>query len=777
MSYSNVKPRAYDDSRSRRYRGAPKRKPTACARTSTDSSAKCAPKSKSSEKEKLDEQRRYKRERVREAKADKVKGAGDHHNPPRTTSQCVEELLSAEEMSLRQSCLAAIEKASLPDISSIVEAVAMRYEETLLRSPNIEIIDSLGQTRAITARIIEEMFYSGCDSGYRYAPDKPLITSVVKELIEKMNSDDEFIACEYRYDEKRTGTKKASAVAAANLLTRSCVRSIKDKVVERLSFRRWLSYLSQNPYYSFVKKYADALETVSKYDLRSYVPPAIERHFILDIGPTNSGKTYSGMCELMEAESGVYLGPLRLLAMEAADTMNEQGCPCSLLTGEEKAEVAGARHIASTVEMLDHTVHYEVAVIDECQMITDPERGYAWAAAITSVSADTVHLCLAPEAEALICSILDGLDADYEIERHERLVPLEMMGHSVKYPSGVRAGDALIVFSRKSVQRYAAELAECGIRASMVYGALPYEVRKEEVRKFAEGETDVVVATDAIGMGLNLPVQRVLFAETEKYDGHIMRELLSPEVKQIAGRAGRYGQYEVGYVSVLKGCNRRLVREALNADYETRHEIRVDMPRRLIEEASAPLSHLMRAWQMSPVESPYVKRNLEQQISLARRVEDLPNEFVANAVEIPFKSGDRFVPLDDIWERGVRDAWEGKPFKVELYPITEEDTLEHLEDAAKLADLAYGLAKRYGDKCNLESIDEHRALIAEYMIAVLRDGSAGAQKKCSWCGQLLPAGHKHPMHDRCYRQYRAEKYASWDERYYGRRDWDDEDDD
>ena len=152
----------------------------------------------------------------------------------------------------------------------------------------------------------------------------------------------------------------------------------------------------------------------------------------------------------------------------------------------------------------------------------------------------------------------------------------------------------------------------------------------------------------------------------------------------------------------------------------------------------------------------------------------MPNDFVREACEIPFKSGDRFVPLDDIWEEHVRAAWEGRQFKAELYPISVEDSLEHLEDAAKLADLMYGLAKRYGDQDDLDAIDEHRRLVSEYMIEVLRHADE-KPKMCAWCGKPLAKTSHHTMHDKCFREYRADKFLKWDEAYYGEQHFYDDD--
>jgi ATP-dependent RNA helicase SUPV3L1/SUV3 len=125
---------------------------------------------------------------------------------------------------------------------------------------------------------------------------------------------------------------------------------------------------------------------------------SMKRHFVLHIGPTNSGKTHDAIEELIHADNGIYLAPLRLLAFELYERMNRGECPCSLVTGEEQFIIDGARHQSSTIEMLNVGQRYDVAVIDEAQMIADSERGGAWATAIMGVCAPRVHVCAAPEA-------------------------------------------------------------------------------------------------------------------------------------------------------------------------------------------------------------------------------------------------------------------------------------------------------------------------------------------------------------------------------------------
>ena len=120
---------------------------------------------------------------------------------------------------------------------------------------------------------------------------------------------------------------------------------------------------------------------------------SIKRHHHFYVGPTNSGKTYHALNTLIAAKSGVYLAPLRLLAMEVRDKLMAANVPCNLITGEERVYVAGAQHTASTIEMMNTSKLVDVAVIDEIQMLQDADRGSAWTAALVGVPARQVFVC------------------------------------------------------------------------------------------------------------------------------------------------------------------------------------------------------------------------------------------------------------------------------------------------------------------------------------------------------------------------------------------------
>jgi ATP-dependent RNA helicase SUPV3L1/SUV3 len=156
--------------------------------------------------------------------------------------------------------------------------------------------------------------------------------------------------------------------------------------------------------------------------------------------------------------------------------------------------------------MLDPEQVVDVAVIDEIQMLADKDRGWAWTAALMGVAARTVYLLGAPEALPLIERVALYLGEPLEIVRLERKQPLHMVEERLEFED-VRKGDALIAFSRRNVHLVRDIVQAKGLTAAVIYGALAPEVRRREAERFTNGEADVVVATDAIGMGLNLPIR------------------------------------------------------------------------------------------------------------------------------------------------------------------------------------------------------------------------------------------------------------------------------
>lgn len=421
----------------------------------------------------------------------------------------------------------------------------------------------------------------------------------------------------------------------------------------------------------------------------------MDRHFILHVGPTNSGKTYAALQAMRRAQDGIYLAPLRLLAYEQFDSMNKDGIICSLKTGEERVSVPCATVQSCTIEMLDERHIYDVAVIDEAQMVQDPMRGGHWTRAILGACAEEVHVCLAPEAEQLVIRMVEQCRDTYEVVRHKRfnsLVPDKVS--NVRFPKSVEPGDAYIVFSRASAHACVAELQKRGIQPSIIYGALPYDVRQNEARRFREGQTKAVVATDAIGMGLNLPIRRVVFLETEKFDGIGRRSLNPSEYKQIAGRAGRFGQYEQGLYVAPDDMEQAVA--AVESDIPPIRQAHLEFPDTLLG-VDAPLSVIMRMWTEAPVNEGYLKGDLTQEIRLAELLEQhfSDKQMIYSLVSMPFDA--QRPQVFDLWLALATECLKKKKLQVEKYipdikSLCAGASMEQLESSYRLYDLLYYFA-------------------------------------------------------------------------------------
>jgi ATP-dependent RNA helicase SUPV3L1/SUV3 len=278
------------------------------------------------------------------------------------------------------------------------------------------------------------------------------------------------------------------------------------------------------------------------------------RRFIALLGPTNSGKTHRAIEALAKADSGIYLAPLRLLALENYERLQNaapHGKPLkvSLVTGEERRIAEGATHVASTVEMLDSRTPVEVAVIDEIQMLADRDRGAAWTAAVCGAPASVVYLVGAPEARRAIEALAERLECPLEVHMLKRKAPLTMEPGPVRKLRNLRRGDAVIAFSRRDVLMWRDMITEIGLSVATVYGNLSPEVRRAQAERFRDGTADVVVGTDALAMGLNLPISRIVMTTTVKFNGYEEEEISPTLARQIAGRAGRFGVHEEGFVA------------------------------------------------------------------------------------------------------------------------------------------------------------------------------------------------------------------------------------
>ncbi len=330
------------------------------------------------------------------------------------------------------------------------------------------------------------------------------------------------------------------------------------------------------------------------------------RTAVLHLGPTNSGKTHDSLAALARGGAGVYAAPLRQLAQEAHARLSALLGPelVGLSTGEEVIN-PGAPVLCCTVDKAPDRGH--LLVLDEAHWIVDGDRGHHWTRLALTGAYEHVHVISAAEARGALSRLLSDAD-DLQVVEHRRLSELVEVG-AVR-PHQVRPGTLVVAFSRKTVYAVARTLAAAHPgRVGALYGALPPATRRAVIADFTEGRLDVLVTTDVIGHGINVPARTVLFAETDKFDGVARRPLHTWEAAQIAGRAGRYGLTDRGSVGHLSGVaglspDRRLVAAAVQV---ARGDAPSDLPQRtprlrptldeLGARTPADLVDALRAWQ------------------------------------------------------------------------------------------------------------------------------------------------------------------------------------
>ena len=273
----------------------------------------------------------------------------------------------------------------------------------------------------------------------------------------------------------------------------------------------------------------------------------IKRHIILHLGPTNSGKTYRALQRLKAAESGYYAGPLRLLAREVYDRFKSENISCNLLTGEEVIKELDDQGnqvglTSGTIEMLPSHRKMDVVVLDEIQMMSDPDRGWAWTNALLGACAREVHVCGEKSALPLIQKLVKLTGDKLTINEYERLGELAVEPKAMNHKlTGLRKGDCIIAFSKKKILEMKLKIEKTThFKVAVIYGSLPPETRVQQAALFNNGDADVLVASDAVGMGLNLAIDRIIFNTDVKFNGTEMVTLSDSQIKQIGGRAGRF---------------------------------------------------------------------------------------------------------------------------------------------------------------------------------------------------------------------------------------------
>ena len=264
----------------------------------------------------------------------------------------------------------------------------------------------------------------------------------------------------------------------------------------------------------------------------------IESHKIVALlGPTNTGKTHVAIEKMLEFESGIFGLPLRLLAREVYDKcVKKVGAEkVALITGEEKIIPSSADYFICTVESMPKNKVVDFIAIDEIQMCADRERGHIFTERMLESRGTKLTMFLGSQVMA---KIIEELVKNVEFEKKERFSKLSYSG--IKKISRLERKVAIIAFSIEEVYAIAELVRRQKGGAAVIMGSLSPKTRNSQVGLYQSGDVDYLIATDAIGMGLNMDINEIYFSNLKKFDGKKTRRLNLIEMSQIAGRAGRY---------------------------------------------------------------------------------------------------------------------------------------------------------------------------------------------------------------------------------------------
>jgi len=539
------------------------------------------------------------------------------------------------------------------------------------------------------------------------------------------------------------------------------IRSSRTLKIKEKSKRRILFHFGEYIKPLLEKQKREELLAKTIRDFKRLYPLAreLKRKIVFHVGPTNSGKTYAALQELKNATTGYYLAPLRLLALEGYENLKKEGVHASLITGEEEIIDEESTHISSTIEMMNASVDVDVCVIDEIQMIADRDRGWAWANALIGAPAKKVILTGSADALPAVKELAEYLGEELEIKEFERKNELVAMDHPTPMRK-IEPQTAVVAFSRRDVLSLKQQLSK-KYSVSVVYGNLSPEVRREEARRFREGESEILIATDAIAMGLNLPIKTILFSKDNKFDGLRRRELLPTEVQQIAGRAGRYGMEEKGYVGALDENTLQTIEQQFHAPLPD-----IELPVSVM----ASLDHVMLIGEILETENiseileffadnmefdgPFVAANIESMLEIAAIVDeydiDLKTRYYLSCAPASTKSP----YIESVFHRYIRQIEAGE--KVRYIPPRDlpnfaqtNDMLLNAEDRVREISLYLWLSFKFPDIFpDTQKALEARARLNSFIENSLRQGNF--TKQCRRCGKVLDFSYRFSICDTCH---------------------------
>jgi len=449
-----------------------------------------------------------------------------------------------------------------------------------------------------------------------------------------------------------------------------------------------------------------------------------EQRMVLHIGPPNSGKTHHALNALAAASSGWYLAPLRLLAFEVFERLNQRGVRCNLLTGEEFIPVDGATVTASTIEMFNPNRSGDCVVIDEAQMLADADRGWAWTRALMEAQSEAIHVLAPPSGRQLIERLARAADIRLVVQRHERLAEIKVADE----PWSVRRlppRTILVAFSRQAALRLKGTLERANRTVSIVYGNLPPEVRRKQADRFARGETEICVATDAVGMGLNLPADFVCFFEVQKFDGRQLRVLTPAEVQQIGGRAGRFGLSQAGEIGATSHRDLRLIRQLFAAPVPALSRARVAPTVQDLELIPGSLSQRLHDWAAlrsipDDLRGAIEVADMGERTELAAMLTDREVELLGLGSALQLVNAPTRTSSRDYWYECAQSILDNHmiPAPPVVHPNADGMSLDQLELLISLADIYLWLSQRNEFRDYAPDAEEVRMMRAMWSDAI-----------------------------------------------------------
>ncbi|MBN2826072.1 MAG: helicase [Campylobacterales bacterium] len=510
------------------------------------------------------------------------------------------------------------------------------------------------------------------------------------------------------------------------------------------------------------RKLREKLLAQSIKDFKSLFPLArsLKREIIFHVGPTNSGKTYQAMLELKKATTGYYLAPLRLLALEGFEDLRTSGVNVSLITGEEEIVDEESTHICSTIEMLNTSVDVDVCVIDEIQMIDDRDRGWAWTNALIGAPAKKIYLTGSSDALNAVTEICEYLGETLRVIEFKRKNELTVLPHPTDM-GRIEKATAIVSFSRRDVLSLKQQLSH-KYKISVIYGNLSPEVRREEARRFREGESDILISTDAIAMGLNLPIKTLLFAKDNKFDGLRRREITTTEVLQISGRAGRYGIEERGSEGALNSSSilthiNKMFKKPLPS-IKPPFAVMANLEHVLLIGEILETKNLLGILQFfadnMEFDGPFVAANIDSMLEIARIVDEYELDLVSRyhlacapaSISSPY--------IENKFHHYIRHLENGEavkyipPRKLPKYALTNEMMLD-AEDRVREISLYLWLSFKFPEQFQ----DTHEAIAARVRLNHFIEESlkrGELTKRCTKCGKDLDFSYKFSICDSCF---------------------------